>query len=172
MCVRTTCKPSSSPLKRPDWLPFKPALTGTGAISLSQESVGYPDGVFANDRRIVEEPECASLSLPRALRALLWMKTGLTTQKCYLARAADAYKLSYKRGCQEKNSPPPLQGQVHVVACIQPHLRAGGVLVLAAFGSPRIPARATQLKLPTRRFHDAMVFDAFGSGSYASKSVG
>ncbi len=49
--------------------------------------------VFGNDRRIVEEPECVSLSLPRALRALLWMKTGLTTQKCYLARAADAYKL-------------------------------------------------------------------------------
>jgi hypothetical protein len=80
-------------------------------------------------------------------------------------------KSSYKRGCQDKNSPRPLQGHVHV-ACIQPHLRAGGVLVLAAFGSPRIPAGATQLKLPTRRFHDAMVFDAFGFGSFASKWVG
>jgi len=40
-----------------------------------------------------------------------------------------------------------------VVACIQPGLSPGGVLVLA------------------RRFHDAMVLDAFGSGSYASKAL-
>jgi len=56
-----------------------------------------------------------------------------------------------------------------VVACIQPRLSPGGVLVSAALGLSRIPARPTQLMVPTRRFHDAMVFDAFGSGSYASK---
>jgi len=29
-----------------------------------------------------------------------------------------------------------------------------------------------QLAIDTRRFHDRMSFDAFGSGSYASKRVG
>ena len=31
-------------------------------------------------------------------------------------------KLSYERGCQEKNSPPPPRGDVDVVICIQPIL--------------------------------------------------
>jgi hypothetical protein len=31
-------------------------------------------------------------------------------------------KLSYERGCQEKNSPPPPRGDVDVVICIQPLL--------------------------------------------------
>ncbi len=47
-----------------------------------------------------------------------------------------------------------------VVACIQPRLSPGGVLVLAV-----LAARPTQLIVSTRRFHDAMVLDAFGSGS-------
>jgi hypothetical protein len=33
-----------------------------------------------------------------------------------------ARKLSYERGCQEKNSPPPPRGDVDVVICIQPLL--------------------------------------------------
>jgi len=58
---------------------------------------------------------------------------------------------------------PPLRGNMDVVACIQSRLRPGGVLVLATS-----VARATQLIVPTRGFHDAMVLDAFGSGSCAS----
>src|SRR5690349_14322585 len=66
-------------------------------------------------------------------------------------------KLSYRRGCQGKNSSPPLRGAMDVVACIQPRLSSGGGLVLVAFGSPHIPARQAQLIVPTRRFHDALV---------------
>jgi hypothetical protein len=64
------------------------------------------------------------------------------------------------RGCQEKNSPPPLRGDIDVVSCIQPCvslLRLGGVLVLCALGSRSIPGRPTRLMVPTRRFHDAVV---------------
>jgi len=43
--------------------------------------------------------------------------------------------------------------------------------VLAVLGLPRLLARPTQFMVPTRRFHDAMVLDAFGSGSYASKGL-
>ena len=78
--------------------------------------------------------------------------------------------LSYpiKGDVKEKNSPPPLRGDMDVVACIQPRLSPGGVLVLATS-----VARPTQLMVPTRRLHNAMVLDAFGSGSYASiDSVG
>src|SRR5262249_45403991 len=64
-------------------------------------------------------------------------------------------KLSYKRGYQGKNSPPPLRGNMDVVACIQPYLGRGGVWVLAT--------RPTQLVVSTRRFHDAIVLDAFSA---------
>jgi len=80
-------------------------------------------------------------------------------------------KLSYKRGCQEKNFPHPLRGEVDVVPCIQPRLGGGGVCVLAALSSPEIPARPTQLMVPTRGFHEAMV-RRLRSGSFASRSVG
>jgi hypothetical protein len=89
-----------------------------------------------------------------------------------ISRTKFARKLSYKRGCQEKNSLPPLRGGMDVVACIQHRLRLGEVLFLGVLSSPRIPARPTQLMVPTRWFHDAMVLDAFGSGSYASICVG
>jgi hypothetical protein len=71
-------------------------------------------------------------------------KGGLFEQRAYS-------KLSYKRGCQGKNSPPPLRGDMDVVACIQPRSNPGGVLVLAIS-----VARQTQLMVPIRRFHDAM----------------
>ncbi|HEX4921567.1 MAG TPA: hypothetical protein VFV92_12610 [Candidatus Bathyarchaeia archaeon] len=76
-------------------------------------------------------------------------------------------KLSYQRGCQEKNSPPTPHGDMDVVACIQSRLSPGGDLVLATS-----IARPTQLMVPTREFHDAMVLDAFGSGSCASIRYG
>ena len=51
-----------------------------------------------------------------------------------------------------------LRGDMDVVACIQPRVSPGGVLVLAVLGEPRIPAaKPTWLMVPTRRFHDAMV---------------
>jgi hypothetical protein len=55
-----------------------------------------------------------------------------------------------------------------------PFLLKEGFLVLNVFGAPRFPAAwPTQSFLPTRRFHAAAVtLDAFGSGSYASLSVG
>src|SRR5580692_10320274 len=54
-----------------------------------------------------------------------------------------------------------------VVACIQPNLSSG-----EAVGSPRIPGQTGQLAVSIRWFHDARSFDAFGSGSCASKRVG
>ena len=58
---------------------------------------------------------------------------------------------SYQRGCQEKFFPlPPPKGD----RCCRLH-----------------PAQAS-LDGSTRRFHEAMLFDAFGSGSCASKHVG
>ena len=68
-----------------------------------------------------------------------------------------ACKLSYKRGCQEKNPPRSLQGDIDVVLCIQPRLWRGGVFVLAALSSLVIPGRPTQLMVATRGFHAAMV---------------
>src|ERR1700677_4216705 len=69
-----------------------------------------------------------------------------------------------KGDVKRKILPLPLRGNMDVVACIQSHLRPGGVvLVLAAS-----VARPTRLMAPTRGFHDAMVVDAFGSGSFAS----
>jgi hypothetical protein len=67
---------------------------------------------------------------------------------------------SYKRGCQEKFFPLPLRREMAVVACIQPNLSSG-----EAVGSLRIPDSPSQLAFMTR-----WSFDAFGSGSYASKS--
>jgi hypothetical protein len=66
-----------------------------------------------------------------------------------------------------KNLPLPLRREVDVVGCIQPYLSSG-----EAVGAPRISDRPSQLAVRTRRFHDAMVVDAFGSGSYASRRVG
>ena len=63
----------------------------------------------------------------------------------------------YQMGCPirwdvKKNSSPfPRRREIDVVACIQPK---------------------PVWMVSTRRFHDAMLFDAFGSGSCASKHVG
>jgi hypothetical protein len=65
-----------------------------------------------------------------------------------LPKKLPALSESYKRGCQGKNSPPPLCGDIDVVACIQPHSSPGGVLFLAI--------SVAQLMVPIRRFHDAM----------------
>jgi len=89
----------------------------------------------------------------------------------YLAVPCSLIKLSYKRGCQEKSFPPPLRGDMDVLLCIQPCLGPGRGFGVVVLGSPRIPARPTQLMIPTRRFHDAMVLDAFGSGSFASVAL-
>jgi hypothetical protein len=54
-----------------------------------------------------------------------------------------------------------------VVACIQPSLSSG-----EAVGSPRIPDRPSSLRFVFDGFMTPRSFDAFGSGSYASKRVG
>jgi hypothetical protein len=76
-----------------------------------------------------------------------------------------AAKWSYKKGCQEKTLPPSLREDVDVVACIQPRLRPGRVGAALASSV----ARPTQLMFVTGGFHDAMVLDAFSSGSYTSQ---
>src|SRR5215469_18774972 len=87
-----------------------------------------------------------------AIRTLAqWSGSGL--RLCYGCPG----KPSYQRGCQEKNPPRSLQGDIDVVLCIQPRLWRGGVFVLAALSSLVIPGRPTQLVVPTRGFHAAMV---------------
>ena len=54
-----------------------------------------------------------------------------------------------------------------VVACIQPNLSSG-----EAVGSPRIPDRPSSWRFVLDGFMTPWSFDAFGSGSYASKRVG
>src|SRR5271170_3058304 len=53
------------------------------------------------------------------------------------------------------------------VACIQPNLNSG-----EAVGSRRIPDRPSSWRLVLDGFMTLWSFDAFGSGSYASKRVG
>ena len=53
------------------------------------------------------------------------------------------------------------------VACIQPSLSSG-----EAVGSLRIPDRPSSLWFVLDGFMTPRLFDAFGSGSYASKRVG
>jgi|SRR5271155_5519846 len=53
------------------------------------------------------------------------------------------------------------------VACIQPNLNCG-----EAVGSRRIPDRPSSWRLVLDGFMTLWSFDAFGSGSYASKRVG
>jgi hypothetical protein len=67
----------------------------------------------------------------------------------------------YKRDVKKKLFPFLSEGDG--VACIQPNLSSGEAVSLAAY------SRGTrQLTVFTRPFHDAMVVDAFGSGSYAA----
>jgi RNA-directed DNA polymerase len=61
---------------------------------------------------------------------------------------------SYKRGCQEQISLPPLGGDADAGLASSPFSPKRGVLVLTVFGPPRIPAaRPTQWLLPTPWFH-------------------
>ena len=71
------------------------------------------------------------------------------------------------RGDVKKKFLPFLSEEKDAVACIQPDLGSG-----EAEGAPRIPDRPSQWTVSTRRFHDAIVVDAYGSGSYASRRVG
>ena len=76
--------------------------------------------------------------------------------------------MSYKRGCQEKILLLPLREETDVVvACIQPNLSSG-----EAVGSPRIPDRPSSWRFELDGFMTPWSFDAFGSGSYASKGAG
>jgi hypothetical protein len=74
---------------------------------------------------------------------------------------------SYKRGCQEKVLLLPLQEGTDAVACIQPNLSSG-----EAAGSPRIPDKPGSRRFALDGFMTPGSFDAFGSGSFASKRVG
>jgi Shikimate dehydrogenase substrate binding domain len=76
------------------------------------------------------------------------------------------YRWSYQRGSQEKNLPLPLREKTEVVPCIQPDLSFG-----EAVGLPRIPDRPSW-RFVLDGFMTPWSFDAFGSGSYASKRVG
>jgi hypothetical protein len=53
------------------------------------------------------------------------------------------------------------------VACIQPNLSSG-----EAVGPPRVPDRPSSWRFVLDGFMTLWSFDAFGSGSYASKHVG
>src|SRR5258708_38713653 len=66
-----------------------------------------------------------------------------------------------------KNSPPFLCERRWMVACIQPNLSSG-----EAVGWPRIPDRPGSWRFVLDGFMTPWSFDAFGSGSYASKRVG
>src|ERR1700716_1198723 len=66
-----------------------------------------------------------------------------------------------------KNSPPFLSERRRMVACIQPNLSSG-----EAVGWPRIPDRPGSWRFVLDGFMTPWSFDAFGSGSYASRRVG
>jgi hypothetical protein len=90
-----------------------------------------------------------------------------TTSPAYTASNSDRGSERYgdfatlREDVGKKISPSPLEGDVDVVACSQPRLTPGRVLVRAAFDPPRIPAaRPNPLMVPTRRFHQAVASTA------------
>src|SRR5258705_13142747 len=66
-----------------------------------------------------------------------------------------------------KNSPPFLSERRRMVACIQTNLSSG-----EAVGCPRIPDRTGSWRFVLDGLMTHWSFDAFGSGSYASRRVG
>lgn len=90
-----------------------------------------------------------------------------TTSPAYTASNSDRGSERYgdfatlREDVGKKISPSPLEGDVDVVACSQPRLTPGRVLVWAAFDPPRIPAaRPNPLMVPTRRFRQAVASTA------------
>ena len=70
------------------------------------------------------------------------------------------------RGDVKKNPSFSSPRETDVVPCIQPHLSSG-----EAVGSPHVPDRPSSLRFVLDGFMTPWSFDAFGSGSYASKRV-
>src|SRR6266478_3593031 len=80
---------------------------------------------------------------------------------------------SYERGCQGKNTSPPLGRDGSVVTYIQPRLILRWVIGFAALARCRFQRQCQpQLLVPTRRFHEVVVPDAIRLPKLRKQSVG